>query len=80
MELQHRNVLVAFETAYAKIKMTKPSAGILLFRRIDRSAQVLLIYPGGPYWQRKEEGAWSIPKGLFDEDEEPRSAAKREFL
>lgn len=60
--------------------MTKRSAGILLFRRIHGSAQVLLIHPGGPYWRRKDEGAWSFPKGLFDEGEEPLSAAKREFL
>ena len=60
--------------------MTKRSAGILLFRRIDGSVQLLLIHPGGPYWRRKDEGAWSIPKGLFDEGEEPLSAAKREFL
>ena len=60
--------------------MTKRSAGILLFRHNDGSVQVLLIHPGGPYWRRKDEGAWSIPKGLFDEGEEPLSAAKREFL
>jgi predicted NUDIX family NTP pyrophosphohydrolase len=60
--------------------MIKRSAGILLFRRIHGSPQVLLIHPGGPYWRRKDEGAWSIPKGLFDKGEEPLSAAKREFL
>ncbi|MBM3577127.1 MAG: NUDIX domain-containing protein [Alphaproteobacteria bacterium] len=60
--------------------MTKRSAGILLFRHIHGLAQVLLIHPGGPYWRRKDEGAWSIPKGLFEEGEEPLSAAKREFL
>lgn len=63
-----------------KIEMTKRSAGILLFRHNDGSVQVLLIHPGGPYWRRKDEGAWSIPKGLFGEVEEPLSAAKREFL
>ena len=72
--------LQPFETAGAKIEMIKRSAGILLFRRIHGSAQVLLIHPGGPYWRRKDEGAWSIPKGLFDKGEEPLSAAKREFL
>jgi predicted NUDIX family NTP pyrophosphohydrolase len=63
-----------------RIEMTKRSAGILLFRRMHGSAQVLLIHPGGPYWRGKDEGTWSIPKGLLDEGEEPLSAAKREFL
>ncbi|MGD9544422.1 MAG: NUDIX domain-containing protein [Methylocystis sp.] len=60
--------------------MAKRSAGILLFRRIHGSAEVLLIHPGGPYWLHKDEDAWSIPKGLIGEGEEPLSAAKREFL
>ncbi len=55
----------------------RESAGILL-HRADR-AEVLLVHPGGPYWARKDAGAWSIPKGEVEEGEEPRTAALREF-
>ena len=55
----------------------RESAGILL-HRADR-AEVLLVHPGGPYWSRKDAGAWSIPKGEVEEGEEPRTAALREF-
>ena len=56
------------------------SAGILLFRVKDERLQVLLAHPGGPFWSGKDEGAWSIPKGMFDNDEEPLQAAKRELF
>lgn len=59
--------------------MAKQSAGILLFRRLSNSVQVLLVHPGGPFWKNRDDGAWSIPKGLYDEDEQPFTAAKREF-
>src|SRR3954447_8345401 len=55
------------------------SAGVLMFRRRDSLIEVLLLHPGGPYWQRKDDGAWSIPKGEFGDDESPESAARREF-
>ena len=55
----------------------KRSAGVLL-RRAD--GQVLLVHPGGPFWAKKDLGAWSIPKGEHDEDEEPEACARREFL
>jgi predicted NUDIX family NTP pyrophosphohydrolase len=55
------------------------SSGILLFRRRDGETQVLLIHPGGPYWARKDEGAWMIPKGGVDEGEHPQDAAIREY-
>lgn len=58
--------------------MTKKSAGILLYRFVDGNFEVLLVHPGGPYWAKKDLGAWSIPKGEF-EDEDPIDAAKREF-
>jgi predicted NUDIX family NTP pyrophosphohydrolase len=57
---------------------SKTSAGILLFRRIHGGLEVLLAHPGGPYWARKDEHSWSIPKGEF-EAESPLEAAKREF-
>jgi predicted NUDIX family NTP pyrophosphohydrolase len=60
--------------------MTAPSAGIVLYRRREAQLQVLLIHMGGPYWAHKDEGAWSIPKGEYDADEEPLQAAQREFL
>jgi predicted NUDIX family NTP pyrophosphohydrolase len=59
--------------------MAKRTAGILLFREAPGGLEVLLVHPGGPFWARKDDGAWSIPKGLVDEGEEPLDAAKREF-
>ena len=59
--------------------MSKKSAGLLLFREGAAGLEVLLVHPGGPFWARKDEGAWSIPKGEFADDEEPLTAAKREF-
>ena len=59
--------------------MTVHSGGILLFRRLAGRLQVMLVHPGGPYWESKDEGAWSIPKGLFEENEGPLEAARREF-
>jgi len=59
--------------------MPKRSAGILLFRDSSGGLEVLLIHPGGPFWMKKDAGAWSIPKGLIDEGEDPLAAARREF-
>jgi predicted NUDIX family NTP pyrophosphohydrolase len=59
--------------------LKKRSAGILMYRRTGPELQVLLVHPGGPFWAKKDLGAWSIPKGEFGEDEEPLAAAKREF-
>ena len=58
--------------------MERRSAGLLMYRRRDRHVEVLLIHPGGPFWARRDEGAWCIPKGEFT-DEEPLEAARREF-
>jgi len=57
----------------------KCSAGLLMYRRTQREPEVLLIHPGGPYWIRKDDGSWSIPKGLYEPGENPLDAAKREF-
>lgn len=59
--------------------MPVTSAGILLHRRRDRSLEVLLVHPGGPFWAKKDEGAWSVPKGEVGEGEEPRACALREL-
>ncbi len=59
--------------------MAKHSAGLLLYRRRGNDWQVFLVHPGGPFWSRRESGAWSIPKGEFKPDENPLDAAKREF-
>jgi predicted NUDIX family NTP pyrophosphohydrolase len=56
-----------------------PSAGILLFRDRDGTAEVLLIKPGGPFWRGKDAGAWMIPKGMIEAGEAPAEAALREF-
>jgi predicted NUDIX family NTP pyrophosphohydrolase len=58
---------------------TKRSAGILPFRRGPTGVEVLLVHPGGPYWVRRDEGAWSIPKGELDDGEEPLACARREL-
>src|SRR5580704_7046278 len=60
--------------------MPQLSAGILLFRRRPAGLEVMLVHPGGPFWAKKDDGAWSIPKGLVDEGEDLLAAAKREFL
>jgi len=59
--------------------MAKRSAGLLLFRKRTQEVEVFLVHPGGPIWARKDEGAWSIPKGEYSQDEDPLLAAKREF-
>lgn len=59
--------------------MAKRSAGLLMFRRGRGIAEVLLVHPGGPFWAKKDDGAWSIPKGLYEEGEDPLAAAQREF-
>lgn len=60
--------------------MPKTSAGILLFRRRPSGVEVMLVHPGGPFWAKKDEGAWSLPKGLADEGEDLIAAARREFF
>ncbi|MFT4088012.1 MAG: NUDIX domain-containing protein [Gordonia sp. (in: high G+C Gram-positive bacteria)] len=59
--------------------MPQLSAGILLYRHAGDGLEVLLAHPGGPLWARKDDGAWSIPKGLVDADEALLDAARREF-
>jgi predicted NUDIX family NTP pyrophosphohydrolase len=58
----------------------KLSAGVLLYRARDGVVEVLLAHPGGPFWARKDDGAWSIPKGEYADGEDPWAAAQREFL
>lgn len=59
--------------------MTEISAGLLVFRRRPAGPEFLLAHPGGPFWETRDEGAWSIPKGLLGSDEEPLAGALREF-
>lgn len=59
---------------------TKTSAGLLLYRRGGREGiEVFLVHPGGPFWAKKDEGAWSLPKGEIDEAEDALAAARREL-
>ena len=58
--------------------MSMYSAGILLFRFRKEKLEVMLVHSGGPLWEKKSNGAWSIPKGLLEENEKPLDAAKRE--
>ena len=60
--------------------MPKFSAGLLLYRFGGDGVEVLLVHPGGPFWARKDDGAWSIPKGEYIEGEDPWTVAQREFL
>lgn len=59
--------------------MTARSAGILLYRRVGPRLEVLAVHPGGPFWSHRDEGAWSIPKGEIDDDDDPLAVARREF-
>ena len=59
--------------------MPKTSAGLILFRFSNATLEVLLVHPGGPFWSKKDDGAWFIPKGELNEAEEPLAAAQREF-
>ena len=59
---------------------SRQSAGIVLYRRRGPAIEVLLVHPGGPYWAKKDAGAWSIPKGEFGAGEAPADAARREFI
>jgi predicted NUDIX family NTP pyrophosphohydrolase len=59
--------------------MAKTSAGLLLYRRAQAGLEVFLVHPGGPFWAKKDDGAWSIPKGEFEPPEDPLEAAQREF-
>ncbi len=60
--------------------MAQRSAGLLVFRRRDGGLEFLLAHPGGPFWAKRDDGAWSIPKGLADDGEDLLAAARREFL
>ena len=57
----------------------KQSAGVVLYRLRDSKLEIFLVHPGGPFWAKKDIGAWSIPKGEFAGDENPLATAKREF-
>ena len=57
----------------------RASAGVLLYRHRHGVLEVLLVHPGGPFWQRKDDGAWSVPKGEFAAGESAEAAARREF-
>ena len=57
----------------------KRSAGLLPYRRRAGRLEVFLVHPGGPFWARRDAGAWSIPKGEYSDDEDPEAAARREF-
>jgi predicted NUDIX family NTP pyrophosphohydrolase len=63
------------------LKPAKPklSAGVLVYRTRDGVVEVLIAHPGGPFWARKDDGAWSIPKGEYPDGDDPWAAAQREF-
>lgn len=59
--------------------MPKLSAGLVAYRRIGAELEVLLVHPGGPFWAKKDDGAWSVPKGEYEPGEDPLAVARREF-
>ena len=59
--------------------MPKCSAGLLMFRTLNDQLEVFLVHPGGPLWTKKDKGAWTVPKGEYEQDENPLAAAQREF-
>ena len=61
-------------------KKSKRSAGLLMYRERKDQLEVLLVHPGGPLWEKKDQGAWTVPKGEYEENEEPLVAAQREFF
>jgi predicted NUDIX family NTP pyrophosphohydrolase len=67
------------EAPSLKRRPRRQSAGILLYRGAGESLEVLLVHPGGPLWAGRDDGAWSIPKGEYEDGEEPLDAARREF-
>ena len=60
-------------------KRPNVSAGLLLYRRAQNGLELFLAHPGGPFWKDRDAGAWTIPKGIIDQDEDPLDAARREF-
>ncbi|MEO6729280.1 MAG: NUDIX domain-containing protein [Candidatus Dojkabacteria bacterium] len=59
--------------------MAKTSSGVLLYRKVNEDIQVLLVHPGGPFWSNKDDGAWSIPKGLVEGNEDLKQTGAREL-
>src|ERR1700735_1596397 len=66
-------------TPASRPRRARRSAGLLLYRPGASGLEVLLVHPGGPIWARRDEGVWSIPKGEYEDDEDPLAAARREF-
>jgi predicted NUDIX family NTP pyrophosphohydrolase len=64
---------------FYRLRMPKISAGLLMYRVRDGELEFLLAHPGGPFWQRRDAGAWTIPKGEIQSGEDPLAAAQREF-
>jgi predicted NUDIX family NTP pyrophosphohydrolase len=75
LKLENSEYVEARETT----SMHKLSAGILLYRQRDGALEVFLVHPGGPFWKNKDLGAWSIPKGEYEAEDDPLAAARREF-
>jgi predicted NUDIX family NTP pyrophosphohydrolase len=77
-QLRANSIAACYEKIIAGFDMAKKSAGLLVYRRRLGQIEVFLVHPGGPLWVKKDAGAWSIPKGEF-EQEDPLAAAQREF-
>jgi predicted NUDIX family NTP pyrophosphohydrolase len=75
----HPSILPPFHQNSSRMAMPQMSAGLLMYRKSGKLLEVFLVHPGGPFWARKDIGAWSIPKGIIAEGEDKLEAAKREF-
>ena len=67
------------ESPQAAVVVTRRSAGLLLYRKVAGGIEVLLAHPGGPLWAKRDEGAWTVPKGEIEAGERPVDVARREF-
>jgi predicted NUDIX family NTP pyrophosphohydrolase len=67
------------DSSWHLVAAAKRSAGILLYRLAGGAPEVLLVHPGGPFWARRDAGAWSVPKGEYEDADDPLAAARREF-
>lgn len=73
------NIVLTTYFVMPMAKISKRSAGLLMYRRHNGEIEVFLVHPGGPLWAKKDQGAWTLPKGEYEAGEDPLAAAQREF-
>src|SRR5260370_17273798 len=68
-----------FRRTASMTRTLRRSAGLIMYRQLKHKLEVFLVHPGGPFWAKKDQGAWTLPKGEYLEEEDPLMAAQREF-